>query len=262
MEMIYLASVCFFIESLARSGFLNQIVNAAQYVFGLAGLAMGFGIYLSRKVAWRFVAANFALLLVISSVVIFKGAGPENIFHMSRAQARDVVARQTEIEPRILRIENGAKALINPGSTTPTEFEARSEALRNTIQADNTPFFAIKSGDGKYLYPEELTYPNDPVSYYRATMAQTDDIALAKGKWSNHASVASQLTFAMQARGENFEAYRNFANSRPTHWTFGLNMGAILSIGSTGIFLMLAYAAYLLALVRVYGLSWFRLVRA
>lgn len=241
---------------------LPRIVQMTELLFLLAGLALGYGILLAKKLLWKPLLLVTALVFVGGGFGIGAGSQPQRYFHMSQSEAKALVAKQAAIEPEIAKLENQVLNVLNRQDRKPEVFSEQLTPLTAMVESSKLPFFKVLPGtSGSYLYPASIDYPKDKTYCYAVTLKRTDNLPIAQKQWGRSVPAGAEISMAIYTRQANFDAYRSFAATKPAPWTLGFNLSAILALGCTGAFLMLAAAGYMLARIRILGLDWFRLSR-
>ena len=242
---------------------LPMVVAIIKSLFFIAGISLGYGILLSKKILWK--------PLIVSTLVIFVGGGfgivagsqPFRYFHMTKSEAKALVAKQTSIEPQVTLIENKVREIYFMHTRQP---EALKDELRNLdrlLKSSNTEFFhEVAGSQASYIYPGQLEYPHDPTYFYTLTFKRTSDFAEADRNWHMTSPLYVPVTMAMSARLNNFQAYRIYTSTSSWPMIVGFRLSGIFALVSTGMLLLLAVAGYMLGTFRILGFDWLRGVRA
>ncbi len=239
---------------------LPSIVKLLMALLLIGGILAGFGISLSKRFAWK------PLLIAIAGAFVACGQIMNNsapVFQMTKKQINDIVERQSAVEPKAVRIEAQAKTILSLRNQPTEVWKRELSALATLAKGNEVDFFKVdEASSGAYLYPTELTYPNDQVHYYSLRLVRTNDLALAQGSWRNDAAPGALMLSNFQSRNDNLIAWKDMAVSQPTLWVRGYKVSGMLCLASTTIYLLLALCGFAISQIRVFGFDWLRGARA
>jgi hypothetical protein len=185
------------------------------------------------------------------------------VFNLTRKQINDIVDRQSAVEAKAVRIETQVKTILSLRNHPTEAWKRELSTLDALANGNKVDFFKVdKSSSGAYLYPTELTYPNDQVHYYSLQLVRTNDITLAQDGWRNDASPGALMVSNFQARNDNLIAWKDMAANQPTLWVRGFKVSGMLCLASTTIYLLLSLFGFAISQIRVFGFDWLRGARA
>ena len=239
---------------------LPSIVKLLMALLLIGGIIAGFGISLSKSFAWK------PLLIAIAGAFVACGQIMNNsapVFQMTRKQIDDIVVRQSAVETKAVKIETQVKAILSLRNQPTEVWKRELSTLAVLTKGNEVDFFKVdKASSGAYLYPTELTYPNDQIHYYSLRLVRTNDLALAQGSWRNDAAPGALMLSNFQSRNDNLIAWKDMAANQPMLWVRGYKLSGMLCLASTIICLLLALCGFAIGQIRVFGFDWLRGARA
>lgn len=238
----------------------NQIRNMIIVAIIGGGFVAGFGMSVSKRIAWR----PLAITVIVS--VIGTGLMSNAMFYsvpgMTKMQMIDLVGKQSVLEPRVAKIEAQVKNIINLRHQSREVWKKELNILPALVREENVPFYKEDlATTGAYLYPSQVKYGGDFLIPYSVTLSRTEDLAVAWIEWNKYQATNEDRLIDFHSREESYKLWRDDAANYSMLWTKGFKFSGGVCLRLGAVFSLFALIGYLLGTARVFGFDWLRLSR-